>query len=71
MQITDQHAYTITDISKIFGFHEDTVHYWARIGELRVTHDQNRDAWVVASDDLLAFLRVNGEAVPESFDRPH
>lgn len=65
MQEAGRQEYTIAEISQLTDYHPDAVRYWVRVGELPGTQDQHRGDWVVDSSDLLSFLRVNGETVPE------
>ncbi len=67
MQKVERQEFTITEVAQLLDYHPDAVRYWIRVGELPGTPDNQRGDWVVDSDDLLSFLRVNGEAVPEDF----
>ncbi len=68
MREVGRQEYTIAEVARLTDYHPETVRYWVRVGELPGTQDQRRGDWVVDSDDLLSFLRVNGEAVPERMD---
>ncbi len=65
MQVAGRQEFTIAEVSQLTDYHPDAVRYWVRVGELPGTQDQDRGDWVVDSTDLLSFLRVNGETVPE------
>lgn len=69
MQGRGRQEYTILEVAQLLDYHPDAVRYWVRVGELPGTQDQRRGEWVVDSDDLLSFLKVNGEAVPETMNR--
>jgi hypothetical protein len=71
MQGIERQAFTVPEVAQLLGYHQDAVRYWVRVGELQGRHDQTRGDWVVASDDLLSFLRGNGEAVPETIASQH
>lgn len=66
MHAHGRQEYTILEVAQLLDYHPDAVRYWVRVGELPGTEDRRRGEWVVDSDDLLSFLRVNGEAVPEA-----
>lgn len=68
MQGRGRQEYTILEVAQLLDYHPDAVRYWVRVGELPGTQDQRRGEWVVDSDDLLSFLKVNGEAVPETMN---
>lgn len=65
MQEAGRQEYTIAEVAQITDYHPDAVWYWVRVGELPGTQDRLRGDWVVDSSDLVSFLRLNGEAVPE------
>jgi excisionase family DNA binding protein len=68
MQETDERReYTISEIAQMLNYHPDTVRYWVRVGEIIAETDQQSGDWLIRDDELVAFLRVNGEAVPDSF----
>jgi hypothetical protein len=58
--------FTIAEIANLLDYHPDAVSYWVRVGELPGSPDSERGEWVVGGKDLLSFLRVNGETVPET-----
>lgn len=66
MQDSGRQEFTISEVAQLLDYHPDAVRYWVRVGELPGTQDQHRGEWVVDSKDLLSFLKVNGEAVPET-----
>ncbi|HEX7101789.1 MAG TPA: helix-turn-helix domain-containing protein [Nitrolancea sp.] len=57
-------GYSISEVAHILQFHPDAVQYWLRTGELSGRHDHLSDEWRIAQDDLVAFLRQNGETLP-------
>jgi len=57
-------GYSISEVAHILQFHPDAVQYWLRTGELSGRHDDLSDEWRIAPDDLVAFLRQNGETLP-------
>jgi hypothetical protein len=65
MQDAGRQEFTIAEVARLTDYHPDAVRYWVRVGELPGTQDQHRGDWVVDSSDLLSFLVVNGEAVPD------
>lgn len=65
MQEAGRQEFTIAEVARLTDYHPDAVRYWVRVGELPGTQDQRRGDWVVDSNDLLSFLRSNGEAVPD------
>jgi transposase-like protein len=65
MQEAGRQELTIAEVAQLTDYHPETVRYWVRVGELPGTQDQQRGDWVVGSDDLVSFLRVNGETVPD------
>jgi transposase-like protein len=65
MQDSGRQEFTISEVARLLDYHPDAVRYWVRVGELPGTQDSQRGDWVVAGDDLVSFLRVNGEAIPE------
>lgn len=65
MQAAGRQEYTIAEVAQLTDYHPDAVRYWVRVGELPGTQDQRRGDWVVDSYDLLSFLRINGETVPD------
>jgi hypothetical protein len=65
MQEAGRQEFTIAEVARITDYHPDAVWYWVRVGELPGTQDRQRGDWVVDSSDLVSFLRLNGETVPE------
>lgn len=57
-------GYSISEVAHILKFHPDAVQYWLRTGELSGRHDDLSDEWRIAPDDLVDFLRQNGETLP-------
>lgn len=57
-------AYSIQEAATILQFHPDTVAYWLRTGELSGRRDAMVNEWRIDPEDLIAFLRQNGEALP-------
>jgi hypothetical protein len=61
--------YTIPEVARLLNYHPDTVRYWLRVGELVGQPDQESGDWLVRDEELVTFLRGNGEAVPDTFSR--
>lgn len=64
-------GYSISEVAHILQFHPDAVQYWLRTGELSGQHDDLSNEWRVAPDDLVAFLRQNGETLPSELVGTH
>jgi hypothetical protein len=64
LETSRRRGYSINEVAHILQFHPDAVQYWLRTGELSGRHDDLSDEWRVAPDDLVAFLRQNGESLP-------
>jgi excisionase family DNA binding protein len=57
---------TLQEAARLIQFHHETVRYWLRVGELRGTRTPAGDDWTIELEDLLVFLRANGEIPPWS-----
>lgn len=57
---------TAQEAAQVLQFHPDAVRYWLRVGELRGVRLESGDDWLIEPEDLLAFLRQNGEPLPWS-----
>ena len=62
-------GYSISEVAHILQYHPDTVQYWLCTGELSGRHDDAANEWRIGQDDLVAFLRQNGEALPAELAR--
>jgi len=58
--------YTVDEAATILQFHPDAIRYWLRVGELCGRFDAARSDWVIHADALVAFLRQNGEHLPDA-----
>ena len=63
---SDRRRYTIGEAAAQLQFHPDAVRYWVRVGELGSRPGPGPDEWTIGLDDLVAFLRQNGEVPPRS-----
>ena len=62
-------TYSITEVATLLQFHPDTVTYWLRTGELGGIRGSAGNDWRVEPEELVAFLRQNGEALPSELSR--
>ena len=67
-QRTSRHSgvYTVEEAATILQFHPDTIRYWLRVGELAGCPDPTVGDWVIRADEMVAFLRQNGEHLPDA-----
>jgi hypothetical protein len=68
MREVGRQEFTIAEVARLTDYHPDAVRYWVRVGELPGTQDQHHGDWVVDSADLLSFLHINGETVPDQMN---
>lgn len=59
-------VYTVDEAATILQFHPDAIRYWLRVGELCGRLDAAAGDWVIRADALVAFLRQNGEHLPDT-----
>jgi excisionase family DNA binding protein len=59
-----QSGYTIEEAAEVLQFHPEAVRYWVRVGELPGVPDGSGNGWLIWPQDLVAFLRRNGEVLP-------
>ena len=59
-----QGGYSISEVAHILQYHPDAVQYWLRTGELHGWRDDAANDWLIGQDDLVSFLRQNGETLP-------
>ncbi len=64
LETTGRRGYSISEVATLLQFHPDTVRYWLRTGELSGTRDDMANEWRVAPEELVAFMRQNGETLP-------
>jgi transposase len=64
LETRGRRTYSISEVATILQFHPDTVMYWLRTGELSGTRDEFSNDWRVEPEELVAFLRQNGETLP-------
>jgi transposase len=69
LETAGRRGYSISEVATILQFHPDTVRYWLRTGELSGMRDDDANEWRVAPEDLVAFLRQNGEMLPGELSR--
>ncbi len=69
LQTTGRRGYSISEVATILQFHPDTVTYWLRTGELNGTRDDFANEWRIAPEELVAFVRQNGEMLPPELSR--
>ena len=62
-------GYSISEVAHILQYHPDAVQYWLRTGELSGRRDDAANDWLIGQDDLVAFLRQNGETLPAELAR--
>lgn len=63
---------TAGQAAQVLQFHPESVRYWLRVGELRGVRIEGADDWLIDPEDLLTFLRQNGEPLPwPSLDVTH
>ncbi len=67
-QRVTRHAglYTVDEAATILQFHPEAIRYWLRVGELSGYQQPGGGGWVIHADALVAFLRQNGEHLPDA-----
>lgn len=69
LESSGRRGYSISEVATILQFHPDTVTYWLRTGELNGTRDDIANEWRITPEELIAFLRQNGETLPGELSR--